>query len=247
MDTELDELSGTSDAPLLKPRELDRALQTIRSELTNNLTKLTELDDNIALEKRKLTEADSGGLNESTRRRISGRLGDLQDKRAFRLEAAVANREALRSQVNRMPETINRILHENTSLAERIRTLFREQGVTIASILTAIRMVISTLILALTGGATPSPTPPQPPDNKDGLKEWIKKHLQSLGRVLAGLAGKAAAALPGIIGSIVSWLLSLLAKTAGWLAENLWAMVLAVGGLLLVAAREWLAEKPKRQ
>lgn len=72
------------------------------------------------------------------------------------------------------------------------------------------------------------------------MREWIKKNLQSLGRVLAKLAGKAAAALPGIIGSIVSWLLTLLAKTAGWLAENLWAVVVAVGGLLLVAAREWL-------
>ena len=58
---------------------------------------------------------------------------------------------------------------------------------------------------------------------------------------MANLAGKAAAALPGVIGSIVSWLLSLLAKTAGWLAGNLWAVVVAVGGLLLVAAREWLA------
>ena len=86
------------------------------------------------------------------------------------------------------------------------------------------------------------------------MREWIKKNLQSLGRALAKLAGKAAAALPGIIGSIVSWLLSLLAKTAGWLAENLWAVVVAAGGLLLVAAREWLAagdralpKKPKHE
>ncbi len=156
------------------------------------------------------------------------------------------NREALRSQVNRMRETISRILHEDTTLAERIRTLFREQGITIASILTAIGMAISALVLALTGSGGSTPTPPQPP-GKGGVREWIKKNLQSLGRVLAKLAGKAAAALPGIIGSIVSWLLTLLGKTAGWLAENLWAVVVAVGGLLLVAAREWLvAELPKK-
>ena len=50
------------DSPLLKLRELqglDKALQTIQGELTNNLAKLTELDDHIALEKRKLDEADS--------------------------------------------------------------------------------------------------------------------------------------------------------------------------------------------
>ena len=79
---------------------------------------------------------------------------------------------------------------------------------------------------------------PKPPD-KSGLKEWVKKHLQDLGRTLANLAGKDAASLPGIIGSFVSWLLSTLGKTATWLAENLWA--LAVGTLLLVAARDWLA------
>ena len=48
-----------------------------------------------------------------------------------------------------------------------------------------------------------------------------KKQPQSLGRILAKLAGKAAAALPGIIGSIVSWLLSFLGKTAVLLSSNL--------------------------
>ena len=99
-------------------------------------------------------------------------------------------------------------------------------------------MAISTLVLALTGGSAPVPAPKQP--DKSGLKEWVKKHLQALGRTLANLAGKAAAALPGIIGSIVSWLLGTLGKTATWLAENLWALVIAVGTLLLVAAGDWL-------
>ena len=146
------------------------------------------------------------------------------------------------------------MLYEDKTLGERIITLFREQGITIASIITAISMTISTLVLTLTGGsgrgAAPSPTPPQPPQppaGKGGAREWIKKHLQSLGRILAKLAGKAAAALPGIIGSIVSWLLSLLGKTAVWMAENLWTVLLAVGGLLLVAAREWLLPKKPKQ
>ena len=117
------------------------------------------------------------------------------------------------------------------------------------SILTALGMIISTIVLALPGGSGGGAAPPQPPQppGKGGVKEWLKKHLQSLGRILAKLAGKAAAALPGIIGSIVSWLLSLLGKTAVWLAGNLWAVLLAVGGLLLVAAREWLLpKKPKK-
>ena len=147
------------------------------------------------------------------------------------------------SQISRIRETIGRVLNEDTTLAERVRTLFREQGVTLVSILTAVGMAISTLVLALTGGrgtVTP-PSPPPAPSDKGGLREWAKKTLQALGRVLAKLAGKAAAALPGIIGSIVSWLLSTLGKAAGWLAEHVWALAVAVGGLLFLAARELLA------
>ena len=72
-------------------------------------------------------------------------------------------------------------------------------------------MAISTLVLALTGGGSaPVPSPAPKPSDKGGVKEWIKKHLQALGRALANLAGKAAAALPRIIGSIVPWLLSVM-------------------------------------
>jgi hypothetical protein len=231
--------TDTDDPPLnlREIRGLDKAMQTIRGELTNNLAKLSVLDDRIALEKRKLTETD----NDELKNLITERLRNIEDERAARLEAASTNREALRSQINRFRETIHRILNEDTTLAERIRTLFREHGITIASILTAIGMTISTLVFALTGGSgAVVPTPP-PPSDKGGLKEWAKKHLRALGRVLANLAGKAAAALPGIIGSLVSWLLNLLGKTVTWLAENVWAIVLTVGGLLIVAAREWLA------
>ena len=97
-------------------------------------------------------------------------------------------------------------------------------------------MAISTLVLAQTGGGGVSPSPTPSPHDKGGLKEWVKKHLQSLWQALAKLAGKAASALPGIIGSIISWLLNLLAKTAGWLAETLGALIVAVGGLLLALA-----------
>ena len=101
-------------------------------------------------------------------------------------------------------------------------------------------MAISTLVLALTSGGVSAPVPASKQPDKRGLKEWVKRHLQALGRALANLSGKAAAALPGVIGLIIYWLLSALGKTATWLAENLWALAMAVGTLLLVAARDWL-------
>ena len=48
--------------------------------------------------------------------------------------------------------TIAKVLDKETSLGEKIRTLFREQGITIASILTAIGMAIGVLVEALLPG-----------------------------------------------------------------------------------------------
>ncbi len=231
-------------ASIRELRGLDKAIRNIRGELTNNLAKLSELDDRILREKKKLEEAED--LDEFSRRRVAERLRNFEDERGARLEAISTNREALRSQISRIRETINRVLNEDTTLAERIRTLFREQGITIVSILTAIGMTISTLVLALTGGSGSAPTP-TPPSGKGGIKEWVKKHLKALGRILASLAAKAAAALPAIIGSIISWLLNFLSKMAGWLSENLWALVIAVGGVLYAVAHEWLTKQPKGQ
>ena len=92
----------------------------------------------------------------------------------------------------------------DTSLAEKIRTLFREQGITIASILTAIGMAISVLVEALLpGGAASGGEPPPPPKNEKGLKEWIRAKLKALASLLGKLGIKAAEALPGIIGGVL--------------------------------------------
>jgi len=223
---------------------LDKVLRSIRGELQNNLAKLSELDADIARQETKLKEAnDLASANDidseadASRRRIEDRLRDLRLERDARLEALSTNRAALRSQVSRIRETISKMLNEDTTLAERIKTLFREQGITIASILTALGMAISTLVVALTGGggsAAPTPAPPTP--DKGGIKEWVKRQLNAIKRLLSRLAEKAAAALPGIIGSVVSWLLSTIGKAVGWLAENTWALIVGAVGLLVTAS-----------
>ena len=47
---------------------------------------------------------------------------------------------------------IAKVLDKDTSLGEKIRTLFREQRITIASIFTAIGMAIRVLVEALLSG-----------------------------------------------------------------------------------------------
>ena len=107
---------------------------------------------------------------------------------------------------------IVKVLDKDTSLGEKIITLFREQGITIASMLTAIGMAIGVLIEALLPGggaaAVVSGGEPLPPKDEAGLKEWIRSKLKALALLLGTLGIKAAEALPGIIGHIISWILN---------------------------------------
>ena len=126
---------------------------------------------------------------------------------------------------------------ETGTLGERIRALFKEQGITIVSILTAVGMTIGVLIEALLGGPsvsapTSGSTPADGGDKKGGAREWIKNKLKALSSLLGKLATKLGAALPGIIGSIVAWLLNRAKEVVGWLSQNLWALITGVGVLI---------------
>ena len=125
-------------------------------------------------------------------------------------------------------EIIAKLLDKDTSSAEKIRTLFREQGITIASILTAIRMAIRVLVEALLpggGGAAAASGGEPPPKDEKGLKEWIRNKLKALAYLLGRLGIKAAEALPGIIGGIISWILNRAKDVVGWVSQHLWALV----------------------
>ena len=124
---------------------------------------------------------------------------------------------------------------ETGTLSERIRTLFKEQGITIVSILTALGMTIGVFIEALLGGPSTSTSTPHSTttsNKKGGAREWIKDKLEALSQLLGKLADKALASLPGIIGSIISWILNRAKEVVGWLSQNLWALMTGVGVLI---------------
>ena len=96
-------------------------------------------------------------------------------------------------------------------------------------------MAIGVLIEALLGGHTVSTTTSQnttTSDKKSGAREWIKNKLKALLQLLGKLADKALASLPGIIGSILSWILNRAKEVVGWLSQNLWALITGVGVLI---------------
>ena len=143
---------------------------------------------------------------------ITKRIDALNDELATRQESIDLLKGRLKNQITSFQETIAKVLDKDTSLGEKIRTLFREQGITIASILTAIGMAIEVLVEALSAGgggaAAASGGGKPPPKVEKGLKGWIRNKLKALASLLGRLGIKAAEALPGIIGGIISWILN---------------------------------------
>ena len=140
------------------------------------------------------------------------------------------------NQIYQIRESIMKFLDKETgTLCERMRTLFREQDITIVSILTALGMTLGVLIEALLGSpgtSTPTSDGTSGGDKKRGAREWIKNELKVLSQLLGKLADKALASLPGIIGSIISWILNRANEVVGWLSQNLWALITGVGVLI---------------
>ena len=70
------------------------------------------------------------------------------------------------------------------------------------------------------------------PKDEKGLKEWIRNKLKALASLSGQLGIKAAEALPGMIGGIISWVLNRVKEVVGWVSQNLWALVVGIGGLI---------------
>ena len=228
------EAAQNTDLDMREMLGLDKALQRIRGEVLNNISKLSELDRGIKRQHEKLDElANSTEYTEEQRTEVQNRLKDFKEERKARLEVLSHNRKDLQSQVARIKQTIEKVLDPDTSLGEKLRTLFREQGITIGAIFIALGMIISTIVLAVTGGGGGGGSGGStPPKDTNKFKEWIKDKLERLADALKRLAGKAVAALPGLIGSVIGAILNFLSKAVGFAAQHVWAVIVVVAGLI---------------
>ena len=100
----------------------------------------------------------------------------------------------------------------------------------------AIGMAIGVLVEALLpsggGAAMTSGGGKPPPKDEKGLKKWIRNKLKALASLLGRLGIKAAEALPSTIGGIISRILNRAKDVVGWVSQNLWALVVGIGGLI---------------
>ena len=222
--------------PLRELEGLDKQLRTIKGSLKVAIAKRVDLNARIEHEERKLSEIQDPAYSDDQRDMIEGRIKRLRGELTERNKEIDILKGEASKQINQIRGSITKFLDKETgTLGERIRTLFTEQGITIVSILTAVGMAIGVLIEALLGA--PSASAPKSGgtsggDKKGGAREWIKNKLKALSQLLGKLADKALASLPGIIGSIISWILNRAKEVIGWLSQNLWALITGVGVLI---------------
>ena len=162
--------------PLREHLGLDKQLRTIRGSLKVEVAKKVELEERIAKERRKLEEFREYPrvYDDAMKEDITKQIDDLNEDLKVRQESINLLKGRLKNQITRFKETIAKVLDKGTSLAEKIQTLFREQGITIASILTAIGMAIGVLVEALLpggGGAAAASGGKPPSKDEAGLKE----------------------------------------------------------------------------
>ena len=197
--------------PLRELEGLDKQLIMIRGFLKVEIAERIDLEGRIEHKERKLNEIQDPTYSDDQRNMIEDRAKKLRDELNERNEEINILKDEASKQINQIRGSITKFLDKETgTLGDRIRTLFKEQGITIVSILTAIGMVIGVWIEALLGGPSVSTTTSESTttsDKKDGARKWIKNKLKALSQLPGKLADKASAALPGIIDSILSWIL----------------------------------------
>ena len=237
-ETGADASTQTGRLTLRELEGLDKELRTISGSLRSAIAKSMAKQVNINKENRKLEEiANDETYSDEQREEVRARLQRFQDEQKAISDQIRILKGRYSNQIYQIRESIMKFLDKDTgTLGERIRTLFKEQGITIVSILTAVGMVIGVLIEALLGGPSTTSTPTSQStttsDKKGGAREWINNKLKALSQLLSKLADKALASLPGIIGSILSWILNRAKEVVGWLSQNLWALITGVGVLI---------------
>ena len=142
------------------------------------------MEEHIKKEHRKLKEIQEypGVYYDAVREDIAKRIDALNDELETRQESIDLLKGRLKNQITSFKKTIAKVLDKDTLLGEKIRTLFREQGITITSTLTAIGMAIGVLVEALLpgggGGAVASGDGELPPKDEKGLKDRLGPNLK---------------------------------------------------------------------
>ena len=165
------------------------------------------LNDTRTLDELKEQEAELQRQNEEDQAVIDNEDASPSDKQAA--EGRVAERQEelarLRTQIDERERAL--------PLRERVKEIFKKYGVTVTAIVLAAGVTIGAVIGAITNA--------------------LRATGKALGKGLKDIGSKVASALPGLIGSIVSFLFKAAGQAIGFLAEHTWLIILAVVAFLV--------------
>ena len=132
--------------PLRELEGLDKQLRTMKGSLKVATAKRVDLKSHIEHEEQKLSEVQDPTYSDNQINMVEDRIKRLRDE----LDERNKEIDILKCEINQIKESMTIFLDKETgTLGERIRTLFKEQGITIVSIWAAIGMAIGVLIEAL--------------------------------------------------------------------------------------------------
>ena len=151
-------------------------------------------------------ERDLQRQNEIDRAIIQDKNASLSDKEAAEGRVAERNEEIARFQTQIAERERTR------PLLERIKEIFKKYGVTLASILLAAGVPIGVVVGSITNA--------------------LKATGKALGKGIKDIGAKLGSLLPGLIGSIASFLFKAAGQAIGFLAEHSWLLILAVVAFL---------------
>ena len=165
------------------------------------------LNDTRTLDELKEQEAELQRQNEEDQAVIDNEDASPSDKQAA--EGRVEERQEELARLQTQIDERERAL----PLRERVKEIFKKYGVTVTAIVLAAGVTIGAVIGAITNA--------------------LRATGKALGKGLKDIGSKVASALPGLIGSIVSFLFKAAGQAIGFHAEHTWLLILAVVAFLV--------------
>ena len=158
------------------------------------------------------------------KKRLAENRRVLEDENASPSDIEAAKKQV--EQDERALERINEDMEreeQKLPLRERVKNIFKKYGWTLQAVALAVGIVLSALALAATNA--------------------LKAGTKAVGRGLLAIGKKLGSLLPGLIGSIVSFIFKAAGQAFSFLGEHAWLLILAVVAFFI----EKLLKKRRKQ
>ena len=204
---------------------LEKQAKNTAKNIDRERATVNKLRKDIAEKERKRNDLEEGLNSTKTLDELNEQEAELQRKKEE--DQAIINdentspsdREASEGRVAERNEEIARLqtqIEERERALpprERIKEIFKKHGVTLTAIILAAGVTIGSVIGAITNA--------------------LKATGKALGNGLKEIGKETGSLLPGLLGSIVSFLFKAAGQAIGFLAEHIWLLILAVVAFLM--------------